>query len=68
MPGSKQDINEQRQMLISPLGTRGIQDSHRERLPVGYPEDLASDSSPETGSIGIKGMPITNKSSPFGGR
>lgn len=70
MPGSKQVnyTDGTNALAENPVGTRHLQDSHRELLPVGYPEDLSVNSSPETGSIGTKGMPITNKKSPFGGR
>lgn len=65
MPGSKDVLYEESDLAKNPVGTRNMDRMHRDSLPVGYPDDLARDSSPETGSIGVKDMPISNRKEPF---
>lgn len=50
----------------TPVGTENdMKKKNRALLSPGYPDDLSRESTPETGSIGNKGMPIENRKAPF---
>lgn len=77
MPGSKERPQLSPETVLdepwsNPQGTENdMKRQHRALLPPGYPEDLARDSTPETGSIGFSSMPIAHRDAPFklkGGR
>ena len=73
MPGSKTPPRTTVDSVLdepwsTPVGTENdIKRHHRQLLPPGYPDELSRESTPETGSIGVKSHPISNREPPFKG-